>query len=178
MGVTNLVDRLMQFWQRILEVLPELLLTLLIGFVLIKLAKYLFSNLIKVTRANTALKGILLSVADIVLWLILIVVILNQLGLNQVAMALTSTAAVAGIAFSIASSTFLQDLVAGVFLAQDTDFNIGDLVKIDDVTGTVEKMDARKVRIRDESGVLHILPNSAFDKASWQLIDKKPKGGR
>jgi small-conductance mechanosensitive channel len=101
---------------------------------------------------------------------------LQQIGLPQVALALSSTVAIAGLAIATGSSVFIQDLVSGLFLAQDPDFNVGDRIKVLDLEGTVERMDARKIRMRDDKGLLHVLPNSTFDKSSWSVIQRK--GGK
>lgn len=165
-------------FQHAVEKLPELILTLVVGFLLIKLVKFLIHSAIRVSRANSAMKGILLSVIDFALWIFLIAALLQQVGLTQIALALSSTVAIAGIAISVGASSFVQDLVSGLFLAQDVDFNVGDEIRVAEVEGVVERMDARKVRLRDKDGHLHIFPNSQFDRTPWILIERKTKGGR
>lgn len=173
MGLTSFIDRVVEIVAAAWDKLPQILLTLVVGFLFIKLIKYLLHGIIRVSRANQALKGVLMSVVDVGLWILVLAAILQQVGLGQVALALSGTVAVAGIAISIGASAFVQDMVAGVFLAQDPDFNVGDTIEVREVVGRVERMDARKVRIRDSQGKLHVYPNSSFDKEAWVVS----KGG-
>lgn len=173
MDISSFTAHLLEIFSKAWDKLPALLLTLLVGYIVIRIVKAIIHSLIQVSRANLAMKGILMSVIDIALWVFLIAALMQQIGLTQIAIALSSTVAIAGIAISVGSSAFVQDLVSGVFLAQDPDFNIGDVVKIDEVEGTVERMDARKVRIRDDKGLLHVFPNSNFDKNQWIIIQRR-----
>jgi len=173
MGATGFADRVFELLFRAWDKLPELLLTFIVGFIVIKLLKALLHGVIGFSRANQAMKGILISVVDIALWIFLLAALLQQVGLTQVALALSGSVAIAGIAIATGSSAFVQDLVAGIFLAQDPDFNTGDYVKIGEIEGTVERMDARKIRLRDKKGQLHVYPNSHFDKNAWTVLTRR-----
>jgi len=172
MTVTSFSDQVFKLLGLAWDKLPQLLLTLVIGFIVIKVVKALLHGLVGFSRANGALKGILFSVIDVALWIFLIAALLQQIGLTQISLALSGTVAISALALSAGSAAFVQDLVAGIFLAQDTDFSAGDKIKVDDVEGTVERMDARKIRLRDEKGQLHIFPNSYFDHNHWIVLKK------
>ncbi len=101
---------------------------------------------------------------------------LSQVGLTQIAFALSGSVAIAGIAISAGSASFVQDLVSGLFLAQDPDFNVGDVLKVQEVEGTVERMDGRKIRLRDKNGMLHVFSNATFDKEPWVVVQKRGRG--
>jgi small-conductance mechanosensitive channel len=176
MQLTSFADSLFRIGVKAWDKLPQLLLTLIVGYVFIKIIKAVIHGAIKVSHANSAMKGILVSVVDVALWIFLIAAILQQVGLTQIALALSSTVAIAGIAISVGAGAFVADLVSGLFLAQDKDFNTGDIIKVGEVAGLVERMDARKIRIRDEEGNLHIFPNSLFDKEPWVVLQKKGGG--
>lgn len=61
------------------------------------------------------------------------------------------------------------------FLAKDRDFEIGYKVKIGEITGLVQSIDVRKVRIVDSEGKLHIIPNANIDKSGWKVLEREPK---
>lgn len=176
MNLTAFGDRIFELFGRAAEKAPELLLTFIVGYIVIKFIKLLIHGAIQVSRANAALKGILMSVIDIALWIFLLAAMLSQVGLTQIAFVLSGSVAIAGIAISAGSASFVQDLVSGIFLSQDPDFNVGDQLQIKDIDGVVERMDARKIRLRDKSGKLHVFPNSTFDKESWIVVQKKGRG--
>lgn len=173
MNFNNFNDRIFEILNLAWQKLPQLLLTFVIGFIVIKLVRAILGSLIRVSRAKAALKQIILSVLDIALWMFLFAAIFNQIGLTQIAFALSGIVAIAGLAISSGTSSLVQDLVSGIFLAQDVDFNVGDSVKVNDVEGVVEKMDARKIRIRDKDGQLHVFPNSMFDRTAWIVVQRK-----
>lgn len=169
----SFTDRIFAIGVEAWEKLPELLLTLIVGFILIKILKSVLRGLLGFSRANSALRGILLSVIDVGLWLLLLAALMQQVGLTQISLALSGTVAITALALATGSAAFVQDLVAGIFLAQDPDFSSGDRVKVEDVEGVVERMDARKVRIRDDKGLLHVFPNSHLDKSAWTVVKKR-----
>jgi small conductance mechanosensitive channel len=173
MQLSLFTDQLASIFSRVWDKLPELLLTFVFGYLLIKIASAVIGSLIQVSRARAALKGILMSVLNIALWLLLIAALLQQVGLTQRAFALSGFVAFAGLALTAGSSALIQDLISGIFLAQDPDFNVGDQLKVNDIEGVVEKMDARKIRLRDRSGQLHVLPNSTLDKAHWSVVKRR-----
>jgi len=165
-------ERVVELFGKAWDRLPQILLTFLVGYILMKLAIVVIRNIIRVSKAKQALKDILVSVISLALWLLLIAAVLQQMGLTQLAFALSGFVAIAGLAITAGASSLVQDLISGIFLAQDPDFNVGDYLKVTEVEGTIEKMDARKIRLRDNNGKLHVLPNSTFDKASWVVIKK------
>lgn len=173
MSFSSFGDQIIVIILRAWDRLPQLLLTFLVGYILVKLAGLIISNLIRVSRAKQALKDILVSVINIALWLLLIAALLQQMGLTQLAFALSGFVAIAGLAVTAGSSALVQDLISGIFLAQDPDFNVGDRLRVNDVEGIIEKMDARKIRLRDSEGRLHVLPNSTLDKAAWVVLKKR-----
>ncbi|MEK7202452.1 MAG: mechanosensitive ion channel domain-containing protein [Patescibacteria group bacterium] len=173
MAVTSFSDRIFELLAKSWDRLPQLLLTIVVGYIIIKLIKAFLRGLIGYSKANSALKGIVLSVLDVALWIFLIAALLQQVGLTQISLALSGTVAISALALSAGSTAFIQDLVAGIFLAQDPDFSAGDRVKVDEVEGIVERMDARKIRLRDDKGILHIFPNSHFDRTAWMVLKKR-----
>ena len=175
MGFTSFTDRIFEAAVTAWDKLPQVLLTIVAGYIAIKVIKALLHSVIRVSSANRAMKGVLMSVVDIGLWILVLAAVLQQIGLGNIALALSGTVAIAGVAMAIGASSFVQDMVAGVFLAQDPDFNVGDTIEVDDLIGKVERMDARKVRLRDSKDQLHVYPNSAFDKTSWTVIERRDK---
>jgi small conductance mechanosensitive channel len=173
MGLITFGDRIVDIAAHAMEKLPQLLLTFVVGYFLIKIVMKVLGGLIQVSHAKRALKDILMSILNIALWLLLFAALLQQVGLTQIAFALSGFVAIAGLAVTAGASALFQDLISGVFLAQDPDFNVGDELKVGEVEGIIEKMDARKIRLRDKKGLLHVVPNSMLDKASWVVLNKR-----
>lgn len=152
--------------------LPRLIITLIVGILILYLAMWLFERLLKLVRTPTTLAGILVSIARVVMWVILIATLFQAAGLPQVALALSSSLAITGVALGAGANSMVQDIIAGLFLVQDRDFNTGYRIKSGDIDGRVRRMDMRKIRIEDDKGQIHVVPTSVFDKMSWVVIDR------
>jgi small-conductance mechanosensitive channel len=72
---------------------------------------------------------------------------------------LLATAGVAGLAFSFGAQSLVKDIITGVFLMLEEQFAIGDVVRIKDVTGLVERITLRTTVLRDVEGTVHVIPN-------------------
>ncbi len=173
MSVVSFTDQISNIYTRALDKLPELLLTFVAGYILLKIVSAIIGSLIRVSHAKAALKDILMSLVQIALWILLMSALLQQMGLTQLSFALSGFVAFAGLALTAGTSSLIQDLISGVFLSHDPDFHIGDQLTVGEIEGIVEKMDARKIRLRDKGGKLHVFPNSTLDKAAWVVIKKK-----
>lgn len=159
----------------ILPKLPSVLLGFLIGVVLVKLITWAAELILGATRLPRGLKDILVSLIHAILWLFLIISTLNGLGLTQLAFVLSGSVVAIGLAVGSGASSLAADILSGISLAHDKDFNIGDEVLAGDkpIQGVVEKMDMRRTRVRTKDGKLHVFPNSVIERKEWVLISKK-----
>lgn len=71
---------------------------------------------------------------------------------------LIAGAGVVGIAIGFGAQTLVKDLFTGMFLILEDIVSHGDQVEISGVSGTVEAMTLRTIRLRDYDGVVHIFP--------------------
>lgn len=171
---TQYTDPIITVVNQILPKIPGVLFALIFGVLIIRLLVRLTRLLLAFTNMQQGIKGIIASVVEIVLWVLLSISTLQQLGFSGMITFFSSSALAIGILLAAGGSTLLADIVAGVFLAQDNDFGVGDEVTAGEnqTRGIIESMDARRTRIRDEAGVLHVLPNSVVERKEWTLIHK------
>jgi small conductance mechanosensitive channel len=73
---------------------------------------------------------------------------------------LLASAGIAGVAIGLAAQNIVRDVLNGVLILIENQFNVGDTVQLAGVSGTVELMTLRKTSVRDADGTLHIIPNS------------------
>lgn len=66
---------------------------------------------------------------------------------------------VAGIAISFGAQTLVKDIISGLFIWGEGNLKVGDLIGVNDLTGTVETMTIRTTAIRSWNGNLHVIPN-------------------
>lgn len=159
--------------------LPNALFDLLVGILVIRIIERAVRVIMKFTNIQQALRDVLSSVISIILWIFLSITLLGELGFSGVIYFFTGSVAALGIAMAAGGSTLISDIVAGIFLARDGDFNVGDEVIVGPSDrpelGVIESMDARRTRLRDEHGVLHIIPNSIVERNEWIVIRKHPE---
>ncbi|MGA8531423.1 MAG: mechanosensitive ion channel domain-containing protein, partial [Acidobacteriaceae bacterium] len=73
---------------------------------------------------------------------------------------LLTSAGVAGVAIGLAAQNIVKDCFNGFLILVEDQFNVGDVVTIAGVTGTVEVMTLRRTQLRGGDGTLFIVPNS------------------
>jgi small conductance mechanosensitive channel len=73
---------------------------------------------------------------------------------------------ITGLALALGAQALVRDAINGVFLLVEDQYRKGDVVRIADVTGSVEEMTLRRTLLRDEDGVLHSIPNGTVSVVS------------
>jgi small-conductance mechanosensitive channel len=102
-------------------------------------------------------------VARILIWSLLILVALDNFGVNITA--LLAGLGVGGVAVALALQNILGDLFASLSIALDKPFVVGDSLNIDTFTGVVEHIGIKTTRLRSESGEQIILSNADILKS-------------
>ncbi len=73
---------------------------------------------------------------------------------------LLASAGVVGLGISFGAQSIFKDMLNGIFILIEDQFNVGDTVKMAGLTGTVEDMSLRCTILRDGDGTQNIIPNS------------------
>ncbi len=84
---------------------------------------------------------------------------LSKIGVN--AAPLLAGAGVLGIAIGFGSQKLVQDIITGLFLLLEDAMQVGDYVSLAGMTGTVERLSIRTIRLRGSDGSNNIIPFSA-----------------
>ncbi len=79
---------------------------------------------------------------------------------------LLASAGVVGLGISFGAQSLFKDMLNGVLILVEDQFNVGDVVKVAGITGSVEDMTLRSTRVRDGDGTLNIIPNSQIATVS------------
>jgi small-conductance mechanosensitive channel len=174
LDATSFSDPIVDGVNRLIPQATSVFFGLLVGILVIRITVRILRFILKLTQIPLGLRGIIASVVQIMLWLMLTIVALKSLGFSDVVTFFSSSALAIGILLAAGGSTLLSDIIAGIFLARDGDFNVGDEVIAGEnqTQGIIESMDARRTRIRDKKGVLHIIPNSVVERKEWVLVHK------
>ena len=101
--------------------------------------------------------------ARVVLWVIVLLLILDNLGVNITG--LVAGLGIGGIAVALAVQNILGDLLASLSIVLDKPFVIGDFVVVDTLSGTIEHIGLKTTRIRSLSGEQLIFSNNDLLKS-------------
>jgi MscS family membrane protein len=82
---------------------------------------------------------------------------------------------VGGIAVALAAQKTLENVIAGASLIFDKAVNVGDFLKMGDITGTVDHVGLRSTRIRTLDRTVISVPNSQIAGASVETISARDK---
>lgn len=169
----TILDKFFQLFQNLGPKLPSVIATLVIGYILIRIIMAVLRRVLRLSKTHKALIEIVSSLANILLWILLLSEVTRQLGLATLALTISGSVVALGFAMANGLSALTADIISGVFLSKDQDFEVGYRIKSGDIEGVVEKIDMRKIRIRDDSGKLFILPSSKVDSLGWVVLEKK-----
>jgi small-conductance mechanosensitive channel len=84
---------------------------------------------------------------------------LSEIGVNVAP--LLAGAGIVGIAIGFGSQKLVQDLITGLFLLLENTVQVGDNITLSGLSGTVENVSIRTLRLRAGDGSVHIVPFSA-----------------
>jgi small conductance mechanosensitive channel len=148
--------------------LPHLVVVALIAFVLIRLLGLITSRMMRIAEMHAAgksrisqvktLAGVIRTTGYAIIVAISAMQILAAMGVNLAP--LLASAGVAGVAIGLAAQSIVKDVLNGVIILLEDQFDVGDTVRLAGLAGTVEGMTLRKTTVRDGDGTLYIIPNS------------------
>ena len=148
--------------------LPHLLMIALIAFVLSRLLRLITTRMILIAERHDAgqihvsqvktLAGVIRTTGLAIISTIVSLQFLAAVGVNLAP--LLASAGIAGVAVGLAAQNIVRDMFNGILILIEDQFNVGDMVRVAGVAGTVEAMTLRKTTVRDADGTLYIIPNS------------------
>jgi small conductance mechanosensitive channel len=94
---------------------------------------------------------------------------LSRIGVN--AAPLLAGAGVLGIAIGFGSQKLVQDIITGLFLLLEDTMQVGDVVTLAGMSGTVERLTIRTISLRGADGSVNIIPFSAVTTVTNQTRD-------
>lgn len=109
-------------------------------------------------RAETLVR-LLRQGVSIMVWLVAILVVLNELGISVGP--ILASAGVAGLAIGFGAQNLVRDVISGFFLILENQIRIGDVAVVNGTGGLVEGINFRTLVLRDLSGIVHVFPNGS-----------------
>jgi small-conductance mechanosensitive channel len=107
--------------------------------------------------ASATMIGAFSFLGKAVLWTVIVLVALDNLGVNVTA--LIAGLGVGGVAVALALQNILGDLLASLSIVLDKPFVLGDAIQVDNITGTVESIGLKTTHLRSVSGEQIVISN-------------------
>lgn len=159
----NVEEVLFTFFTKLISIL-----LLIIAFVIVRqVINYLFEKTVNRSLAFSRQKVALArqktlaklshNVLNYTLYFFLFYWILSILGVPI--SSLLAGAGIAGVAIGLGAQGFLSDVVNGFFILLENQFDVGDIINVGTVSGTVTNVGIRTTQIHDFDGTLHFIPN-------------------
>ena len=138
---------------------------LIAGLIILKLGKMLISAISHRSGKNShrtaghseTFRSIVTSVFSYVVFFIMVMTILGLFGVDVTS--LLAAAGVVGIAIAFGAQTLVKDILSGLFIWAERSIEVGDLISVNDLVGTVETITIRTTSIRNFNGNVFIIPN-------------------
>lgn len=119
---------------------------------------------------GTAIAQTVGGIANVIVWLVAIVLVLSNMGVNVTS--LVAGLGISGIAIALAAQAVFKDAFSAITIYIDRPFQVGDFIIFDGKMGTVEKIGIKTTRIMSLEGQGLIVPNSALTDATIQNYKK------
>lgn len=120
------------------------------------------SALARSTVRGQTLAGVLTALASSVIWVLAVLIILGEVGINLAP--LIAGLGIVGIALGFGAQNLVSDLVSGLFMLAEDQLGVGDIVDVDGVTGTVEHVGLRTTQVRALDGFLWTIRNGEIER--------------
>lgn len=112
--------------------------------------------------------------ARIALWLIILLIALDNLGVHITT--LIAGLGISGVAIALAVQSVLGDVFAALSIITDKPFVVGDAITVDTFTGTVESIGIKSTRLRATTGEQIIFANADLLKSrirNWKRMHER-----
>ena len=112
------------------------------------------------TAKNTHSRTIAILLTELFRYLAVIIAViwgLSILGVNT--SALLAGAGIISLIIGFGAQSLIEDIITGLFIIFEGDFQVGDIVTINDCRGVVQEIGVRNTKILDDRGNLKIINN-------------------
>ena len=155
--------------------LPKLLFYLLVAFVLLRIILFFVNKMRRLADrhalSNPQRASQIRTVASIlratgygIIGFIVLLHVLSVFNINTTS--LLASAGVVGVGIGLGAQSLFKDMLNGLFILIENQYNVGDNVKIASLAGTVEDLSLRMTTLRDGDGTVYYIPNSQIATVS------------
>lgn len=160
---TGLLEEKLQTWlEELVLHIPNVVVAFIIVFIFSLMARIIGRFIGKLLRKGLDSKQIADLLASIIKVSILIAgifIALDFIGLKGTVTSLLAGAGIVGLAIGFAFQDMTENLIAGIAMGIRKPFQVGDVIRADNVFGTVKTINLRNTLVETFFGQLEIVPN-------------------
>ncbi|MCY3999802.1 MAG: mechanosensitive ion channel family protein [Bacteroidetes bacterium] len=123
------------------------------------------------TRLDDQLVNPVSNTVKLLLALVLIAAVMDQFDYS--ATGLIASLSIGGLAVAFAAKDTLANIFGSILIFSERPFQIGDVVRVNGIVGSVEEVGIRSTRIRQFDQTLSILPNQTFTTSEICNLSKR-----
>lgn len=180
-GVDGMTDYALDFLQAALPRVVSIVVVLVITFIVLRLLRSTVQRFVRkvlerrdepprdLTQKAQTLASVIESTGRLFILIMAGMLVLTNLGI-QIA-PLIASAGVAGLAIGLGAQSLIKDMINGFLILFENQYAVGDFVKIDPVSGTVEELNLRRTVLRSVEGAAIVIPNGDV-----RIIENMSKG--
>ena len=146
---------------KVLQILPNIILALLILFVFFifwKIFKKTLVILFNKVNLDRTIRNLINNLTKSIIFILGIITALSQIGVNI--NAILASLGVAGLTLGFAAQDALSNIISGIFIFWDKPFVIGDLIEVNGHYGRVDEITMRSTRLITVDGKMLSIPNT------------------
>lgn len=165
--INILITQLQDIARSAIEVLPQILISLLIMFItyaFAKLAKSIARRILSKTHLRMSLINLLTLFSSLSIWIIGIMIAAIIAFPNLTPTKMLAGLGIGSVAIGFAFKDIFENFLAGIIILLRREMRINDFIACEGYEGTVEEILVRETHIRQTDGELVILPNSMLFK--------------
>ncbi|MBW2211123.1 MAG: mechanosensitive ion channel family protein [Deltaproteobacteria bacterium] len=104
------------------------------------------------------------SVLRVIIVALAVMLVLQEAGVDIATV--LGGAAILGVALAFGAQDMMKDYFSGFLILLEDQYQLGDLITVSGITGTVESVNMRVTVLRDLEGRVHFVPNGSIDQVT------------
>ncbi len=165
--IQDLIDNLQSYYNEFVVLLPKLILAILAFSILFFIAnrtRNVVNKNLSARMDDPLLAKFIARVVKVSIVVFAIMIVMRIIGLADIAAGIITGASVSAIVIGFAFKDIGENFLAGIMLAFDRPFRIGDTVELDGNHGKVVSLEMRITHIKSFDGKDIYIPNASIIK--------------
>ena len=130
---------------------------IIIGYILYQILKAIINKSNLRNKRQKTIRELLIGIIKYLMIIIVIILCLDIIGINVTSF--IAGLGIAGIVVGLALQDNMKDILNGIFIITEEQFDVGDLVEINNFTGEVISLSLKSTKIKNYEGKLKIISN-------------------